>query len=197
MGGRNDRTRALLRFRHAVRDCRSDRHGRHLRRSDPELDASGAARGRVAGIDNRRHPAFGLRVGRRRAHACARGHAAGLPYRRRNSVVPARDRHGVRAASGIHAPTVPEREEARRRDDVAVFPLAFPLIAGPGALTSIVLLMSRAPTTVSAVEILGALAVVLALTLAALLQARRLARLLGVTGGNVGGGGVGVILAAI
>jgi multiple antibiotic resistance protein len=99
--------------------------------------------------------------------------------------------------SGIHAPTVPEREEARRSDDVAVFPLAFPLIAGPGALTSIVLLMSRAPTTVSAVEILAALAVVLALTLAALLQASRLARLLGVTGGNVVGRVLGVILAAI
>jgi multiple antibiotic resistance protein len=76
--------------------------------------------------------------------------------------------------SGIHAPTAPEREEARKRDDVAVFPLAFPLIAG-----------------------LGALAVVLALTLAALLQASRLARLLGVTGGNVVGRVLGVILAAI
>src|ERR1700691_4200038 len=99
--------------------------------------------------------------------------------------------------SGIHAPTVPVREEARRSDDVAVFSLASPLIGGPGALTSIVLLMSRAPTTVSAVEILAALAVVLALTLAALLQASRLARLLGVTGGNVGGGGVGVVLAGV
>ncbi len=99
--------------------------------------------------------------------------------------------------SGIHAPTAPEREEARKRDDVAVFPLAFPLIAGPGALTSIVLLMSRAPTTTSAAGILGALAVVLALTLAALLQASRLVRLFGVTGGNVVGRVLGVILAAI
>jgi len=99
--------------------------------------------------------------------------------------------------SGIHAPTVPEQKEAQKRDDVAVFPLAFPLIAGPGALTSIVLLMSRATTTVSAAGILGALAVVLALTLAALLQASRLARLLGVTGGNVVGRVLGVILAAI
>jgi len=99
--------------------------------------------------------------------------------------------------SGIHAPTVPEREEARKRDDVAVFPLAFPLIAGPGALTSIVLLMSQAPTTISAIGILGALAVVLALTLVALLQASNLSRLLGVTGGNVVGRVLGVILAAI
>ena len=99
--------------------------------------------------------------------------------------------------SGIHVPTVPEREEARKRDDVAVFPLAFPLIAGPGALTSIVLLLSRAPTTISAIGILGALAVVLALTLVSLLQAERLSSFLGVTGGNVVGRVLGVILAAI
>ena len=46
--------------------------------------------------------------------------------------------------SGIRNPTGPEQEEAAHRNDIAVFPLAFPLLAGPGALTSVVLLMARA-----------------------------------------------------
>src|ERR1700691_33726 len=34
--------------------------------------------------------------------------------------------------SGIRSPTGPEQEEASQRHDIAVFPLAFPLLAGPG-----------------------------------------------------------------
>jgi len=99
--------------------------------------------------------------------------------------------------SGIHTPTVPEREEARKRDDVAVFPLAFPLLAGPGALTSVVLLMGRAATPLAVGEVLLALLVVLGLSLAALLQATRLTHLLGATGAAVTGRVLGVVLAAL
>lgn len=99
--------------------------------------------------------------------------------------------------SGIHAPTPPEREEARRRDDVAVFPLAFPLLAGPGALTSTVLLVGRAGTPLAGAVVVGALAVVLGLTLAALLSAARLSHLLGITGANVISRVLGLVLAAL
>ena len=99
--------------------------------------------------------------------------------------------------SGFHAPTLPEREEARRRDDVAVFPLAFPLLAGPGALTSTVLLIGRAKTTEAAALVIAALVVVLALTLVALLSAVRLSRLLGITGANVISRVLGLVLAAL
>jgi MarC family membrane protein len=99
--------------------------------------------------------------------------------------------------SGIHAPTAPEREEARKRDDVAVFPLGFPLLAGPGALTSVVLLMDRAATPAAVGKVLFALLVVLCLSLTALLQATRLARLLGATGAAVTGRVLGVVLAAL
>ena len=99
--------------------------------------------------------------------------------------------------SGIHAPTPLEREEARRRDDVAVFPLAFPLLAGPGALTSTVLLVGRAATPIGGGSVIAALAIVLALTFVALLAAPRLSHLLGITGANVISRVLGLILAAL
>jgi multiple antibiotic resistance protein len=101
--------------------------------------------------------------------------------------------------SGIRNPTAPEEEEAGQRADISVFPLAFPLLAGPGALTSIVLLMGRAPAPLAAGGVVLALVAVLALTL--LLQLLRLApqvlRLLGVTGANVVSRVLGIILAAL
>ncbi len=99
--------------------------------------------------------------------------------------------------SGIHAPTPPEREEARKRDDVAVFPLAFPLLAGPGALTSTVLLIGRAGTPLDGALVIAALAIVLGLTAVALLSAARLSHLLGITGANVITRVLGLILAAL
>ena len=50
----------------------------------------------------------------------------------------------VARTSGIRSTTGDEAEEAAHRDDISVFPLAIPLIAGPGALTSIVVLMRQA-----------------------------------------------------
>lgn len=50
----------------------------------------------------------------------------------------------ARQSGGMHSTTKDEDEEASHRDDVSVFPLAIPLIAGPGALTSIVVLMRQA-----------------------------------------------------
>src|ERR1700736_7040575 len=50
--------------------------------------------------------------------------------------------------SGIRSTTAAETEEAEDSTDVAVFPLAVPLIAGPGAMTSIILLMGQLLTVV-------------------------------------------------
>jgi len=99
--------------------------------------------------------------------------------------------------SGIRNPTGPEQEEASHRVDIAVFPLAFPLLAGPGALTSVVLLMARASATVEGAIVIGALVAVLALAYLALRFAGRIGALLGVTGANVVGRISGVILAAL
>jgi multiple antibiotic resistance protein len=88
--------------------------------------------------------------------------------------------------TGLRATTPGEDREARERADVSVFPLAIPLIAGPGAMTTVVLLMGAARGSLARqAEVLLVLACVLLLTLACLLGAGRLARFLGLTGTNV------------
>ncbi len=99
--------------------------------------------------------------------------------------------------SGIRAPTGPEQAEAAHSADVSVFPLAFPLLAGPGAFTSVVLLTGRAASLGEFVAVIGALALVMAMSLAALVGASSVARFLGVTGANVIGRVLGIILAAL
>ena len=42
--------------------------------------------------------------------------------------------------TGLRSTTVKESAEARQKDDISVFPLAFPLIAGPGTITTVLLL---------------------------------------------------------
>ena len=98
--------------------------------------------------------------------------------------------------SGLTSTTLRERSEAARRDDVAVFPLAIPLIAGPGALTTAMLLTRDQPLSL-VLAVLGLTLVVLALTLAMFLTAPRVERLLGETGINVITRLLGILLAAL
>lgn len=99
-------------------------------------------------------------------------------------------------AKGILRTTSEEREAAIRTEDIAVFPLAIPYIAGPGAMTTMVVLHARAAgnaLAIGAIEL--ALAIVLAATLVALLLARHVARFLGAAGASVIGRVLGVLLA--
>jgi multiple antibiotic resistance protein len=93
-----------------------------------------------------------------------------------------------------------EQAESRRRADISVFPLAFPLIAGPGALVTILLWV--APVSIADQPLLFAgmalcAALVLAITLAFMLLAVRLMRVIGVTGANVANRLLGVVLGAL
>lgn len=79
-----------------------------------------------------------------------------------------------------------ERRENRAQEvsasevnDVSVFPMAIPMIAGPGSIASIMLLMARTEGTAQSLVVFGALAATLLLTLIALLAAGPLMRLLG------------------
>jgi multiple antibiotic resistance protein len=64
-------------------------------------------------------------------------------------------------------------------EDVSIFPMAMPMIAGPGSIASVMLTMSRNHGIENVVVVLAALATILVLTLLALLAAGPLMKLLG------------------
>ncbi|WP_321325174.1 MarC family protein [uncultured Parasphingorhabdus sp.] len=64
-------------------------------------------------------------------------------------------------------------------EDVSIFPMAMPMIAGPGSIAAVMLLTSQHDGIDNALVILGALATVLLLTLFGLLAAGPLMRVLG------------------
>lgn len=100
--------------------------------------------------------------------------------------------------SGISSTTPDEAREAAASEDVAVFPLAIPLIAGPGALTSVLLLMAEAEAQPwLQAGVLGMLFIVLALTLTCFLLTSQIMRILGLTGINVITRVFGIITAAL
>lgn len=101
--------------------------------------------------------------------------------------------------SGLRSTTISERAEAEQREDLSVFPLAFPLLAGPGALTTVLLMASPAEQAGAGafLAMLGVLLLVLLLALAALLVAPLLLRVLGETGANAVSRILGLVLAAL
>lgn len=98
--------------------------------------------------------------------------------------------------AGLSGLNPEEKRAAKEPGDIAVFPLAFPLIAGPGALTAVVLLMGQGGLG-QGVVVTACLGACLALTYLALLIVDRLTRWLGVTGADVVGRISGVLLAAL
>lgn len=50
----------------------------------------------------------------------------------------------MRATTSRTRTTEEEQVESQARDDVAIFPLAIPMLAGPGAIATVMVLMSRA-----------------------------------------------------
>lgn len=105
----------------------------------------------------------------------------------------------VARESGIRAPTPREEEDAeQRRPDVAVFPLAIPLIAGPGAIASAILLQSQASGDVTAQLIVAGIMVgVLGLAVVCFVLAEPILSLLGLTGVAVLSRVLGIVLAAL
>lgn len=99
--------------------------------------------------------------------------------------------------SGVRE-TPREQREARTREDISVFPLAIPMIAGPGTITTIILLVGNAePNALSLLAIAVAAAITLvacwvAMHLSATIQAR-----IGTTGIRVLSRVLGMLLAAI
>ncbi|NBD29650.1 MAG: NAAT family transporter [Alphaproteobacteria bacterium] len=100
-----------------------------------------------------------------------------------------------------------ERRQKRRRDqadeeeeddeDPSVFPLAIPLIAGPGAIATIILLVGQTEGPAGFATVMGVLLAVLALVMVLFLAAGLLERLLGRVGINVVTRLLGMLLAAL
>ena len=93
-----------------------------------------------------------------------------------------------------------EAEEAVEEHvrNIAAFPLAIPLLAGPGAITATVLLAGRANGNLMLIAILiGVVALVAAACFVAFLFAERIGRAIGLTGNIVLSRLLGVLLAAL
>jgi multiple antibiotic resistance protein len=98
---------------------------------------------------------------------------------------------------GLSSISEGERRDAEKPGDIAVFPLAFPLIAGPGALSAAVLLMGRSQSWVSSFSVLALIGICLGITYVAMRGADRLVLLLGQTGSDVVGRISGILLAGL
>ena len=98
-----------------------------------------------------------------------------------------------------------ERREERAKEiegtpqaaDISVFPMAIPMIAGPGSIASIMLLTARAEGTTEWLVVLVAMTSVLAITLLALLAAGPLMKFIGANLEAIITRILGVILAAL
>ena len=82
-------------------------------------------------------------------------------------------------------------------DDVSIFPMAMPMIAGPGSIASVMLLMSRNSGLERSAIVLAAMVTILLLTLVALLAAGPIMRILGAKIEAVITRLLGVLLAAL
>jgi multiple antibiotic resistance protein len=93
--------------------------------------------------------------------------------------------------------TSPEEEaEGVERPDASIFPLAIPMLAGPGATSTVMVLVSRAVSAWEYVVVFAAVAITTAVTYLLLRSAAFVERRLGRTGMNVLQRVMGLILAA-
>jgi multiple antibiotic resistance protein len=94
--------------------------------------------------------------------------------------------------------TSEEKTEVQQRADISVFPLAFPFIAGPGALATVLLTFGTLkPDLVMTIGLLAVIVLILAITLAMMLLTPLVNRVMGVTGAHVVSRLAGVVLAAL
>jgi len=100
--------------------------------------------------------------------------------------------------TGMTTTTVHETKEASTSGDITVFPLAIPLISGPGALTAVILLAQEAGNSLMDQAALGGIILaVVAITFLFLRAAPFIQKILGITGSNVLTRVFGIILTAL
>ena len=100
--------------------------------------------------------------------------------------------------SGATSTLENENEEASTRTDISVFPVATPLIAGPGAMGAVVLLMTQFQgDSLKQAVVIGALFLNLVIVFILLILASKVQKIFGITGVQVISRVMGVILAAL
>ena len=81
--------------------------------------------------------------------------------------------------------TEEEEQEGMHKEEVGITPLGIPMITGPGAITTVMVLMTQAPTVARVAVVFASVVVVLAIAWVVLAAAPRLLRFFGQTGLNV------------
>jgi multiple antibiotic resistance protein len=95
----------------------------------------------------------------------------------------------------MHTPE--ELEEAMSREDIAVVPLAIPMVSGPGAITTVMVLASEARNAPNRIVLFTALVVAIVTVWLMLRNATRIGRFLGPSGLNITTRLMGLILATV
>jgi multiple antibiotic resistance protein len=90
-----------------------------------------------------------------------------------------------------------EADEGLHKDDISVFPLAMPILAGPGAISTVILLSTEAGSFLRLVELVIAIALCLLGTLLIMRSSQYLVRVLGTTGLTLFSRIMGIVLTAI
>jgi multiple antibiotic resistance protein len=105
----------------------------------------------------------------------------------------------IRTAPSPTRITPPEVEAGQVKDDVAIVPLAMPLLAGPGSIATVIVLMGRVHPKQwwNGLPVLVAIGVVAIVTFLTLAAATRVERALSRTGMNILERVAGMLLAAI
>jgi len=93
--------------------------------------------------------------------------------------------------------TLREDEEGRLKEDVAIVPLGVPLLAGPGSISGVIVLMSRASSLLTQSLVFLAIGLNVLVAYSVLRHASRIGELLGETGQGVFIRIMGLLLAAI
>jgi multiple antibiotic resistance protein len=93
--------------------------------------------------------------------------------------------------------TEAEKEDAVGKDDVGLVPVGIPLLSGPGAIASVMMLAGSAGNPSERAALYAAILLVAAIALVLLRSASRVARLLGTAGMNLIARIMGLILAAV
>jgi multiple antibiotic resistance protein len=103
----------------------------------------------------------------------------------------------INAQPGGTRTTPEETVEGELKDNIAVVPLAIPLLTGPGTISTVIIYADKANSFVGLMTLIGAGVAIALVTFAALSAAEPISRVLGRTGINVATRLMGLMLAAL